>query len=225
MRTNNITKALYLLLITVILPIKLIGQETEWYEFELENIRIEFPTEEVFQLDTIVTGIRLNQLYTTIDNATLIIQKLPAEKTLSDTHLSSLPYDYSSLIEYYDGVVDGAMEKSNAQNVEKKEINFGGLVGYNSIFYDEKGDSFIVSNTFLVENSLIMISCYNLGTDQNNIKTKFFNSLNFDNFESLKQYTGKSKAYRQGYAIGKLFFYAFLGIGLFFLVKTLRKKK
>ncbi|MDN5215797.1 hypothetical protein QQ020_27210 [Fulvivirgaceae bacterium BMA12] len=197
----------------------------EWYEFDFENIKINFPTEEVFQLDTIVKGVRINQLYTTIGNSTLIVQKLPAENKLNDENLSNLPYDYKSLVEYYDGVIAGVKNSSNAKKVEKKEIKLGELIGYNSIYYDENGNSFSESNSFLVNNSLIIVSVYNLKLEQKEIKEGFFNSLNLDNLGSLKQYTGKSKAYQQGYVFGKLLLYALIGIGLFFLIRTLRKKK
>ena len=214
-----------IILILVLLPIQIIGQELEWYEFELENIRIDFPTEEVFQLDTIVKGTRLNQLYTTIGNATLIVQKLPAENKLGIENLSALPYDYKSLIEYYNEVVEGAKGSSNALKVENKEIKLGELIGYNSKYYRDTDVAFNESNTFLIDNSLIVISCYNLETSQEELKEKFFNSLNVENFKSLNQYKGKPKGYRQGYLFGKLFFYGLIGVGLFFVVRALRKKK
>ena len=207
------------------LPFQLIGQDTEWYEFELENIRVDFPTEEVFQLDTIAKGVRLNQLYAVIGNSTFILQKLPAENKMSDENLSKLPYDYKSLIKYYEEVVDGAKSSSNALKVENKEIKLNELIGYNSKYYNENGDFFNESNTFLADNSLIVISCYNLESGQKELKNLFFNSLNFSNFESLEQFRGKPKGYRQGYLFGKLFFYALIGIGIFFLIRTLRRKK
>lgn len=209
----------------LLIPFTLIGQETNWYEFELENIKIDFPTEEVYQLDTIVKGVRLNQLYTQIGNSTLIIQKLPAESSTKDKNLSSLPYNYESLIEYYEGVIDGAKESSKAEKTKKEEIKLGELIGYKSIIYTDIEKPVIESRTFLAGNDLIMLSIYNPEKELNDIKEAFFSSVNLDGLDSLKQYTGKSKAYRQGYVFGKLFFYAILGIGIFFLIRTLRKKK
>ncbi|MCK0158950.1 hypothetical protein MWU65_17315 [Cellulophaga sp. F20128] len=206
----------------LLIPFSLIGQEANWFVFQLENIKIDFPTEEVYQLDTIVKGVRINQLYTQIGISTLIIQKLPAESSTKDKDLSSLPYNYESLIEYYEGVIDGVKNSSKA---EKEEIKLGELIGYKSIIYNDIEKPIMESRTFLAGNDLIMLSIYNPAKELNDIKETFFSSVNLDGLDSLEQYTGKSKAYRQGYVFGKLFFYAILGIGIFFLIRKLRKKK
>ena len=216
---------LIIVLLYLLMPLTLIGQESQWYEFELENVKVDFPTDEVFQLDTIVNGIRVNQLYTQIGNSTLILQKLPAESSSKGKELSSLPYDYKSLIEYYDGVIDGAKDGFNAEKVKNEEIKLGELIGYKSFFYKDQEKPLIESRTFLAGNDLIMLIVYNPEIELKEIKDAFFNSVNLDGLDSLEQYTGKSKAYRQGYVFGKLFFYAMFGVGIFFLIRTLRKKK
>ncbi len=71
----------------------------------------------------------------------------------------------------------------------------------------------------------IVLSIYNPEKELNDIKETFFSSVNLDGLDSLKQYTGKSNAYRQGYVFGKLFLYTILGIGIFLLIRILRKKK
>jgi hypothetical protein len=216
---------LKIVLALVLIPFTLIGQERNWYEFELENVKIDFPTEEVYQLDTIVKNVRLNQLYSQIGNSTLIIQKLPAESSTKDKNLSSLPYNYESLIEYYKGVIEGARESSKAEKTKSEEIKLGELIGYKFILYTDIEKPVIESRIFLVGNDLIMTSIYNPEKELNDIKETFFSSVNLDGLDSLKQYTGKSKAFRQGYVFGKLSVYAILGIGIFFLIRTLRKKK
>lgn len=208
-----------------IVPLCLIGQNSNWFEFELENIKIDFPSEEVYQLDTIMKGIRLNQLYTTVGNSTLIIQKLPAESNTRDKNLSSLPYNYESLIEYYDGVIDGAKNSSKAEKVKKEKIKLGELIGYKSIIYNDIEKPIMESRTFLAGKDLIMLSIYNPEKELTELKETFFNSVNLDGLNSLEQYTGKSTAYRQGYVFGKLIFYVMLGVGIFFLIRALRKKK
>lgn len=159
MKTSEIK--LKIILGLLLIPFSLIGQEINWYEFQLENIKIDFPTEEVYQLDTIVKGVRLNQLYTQIGNSTLIIQKLPAESSTKDKDLSSLPYNYESLIEYYEGVIDGAKNSSKAEKAKKEEIKLGELIGYKSIIYNDIEKPIMESRTFLAGNDLIMLSIYN----------------------------------------------------------------
>jgi len=222
---KKIDQLITTIILLILMPLNLIGQESEWYEFELENIKIEFPSKEVYQLDTIVDGIRLNQLYTQIENSTFILQRLPAENSTRNKNLSSLPYNHESLIEYYNEVIDGAKNSYKSEKVKKQKINFGELIGYESIFYDDRDKPIIESRTYLAGKDLIMVSVYNPETGINEIKNTFFNSLNLDKINSLEQYIGKPKAYRQGYVFGKLFFYLLIGLGIFFLIKTFRKKK
>ena len=218
-------RVLQLIFLVTLIPVQLSGQETDWFEFELENIRVDFPIEEVSQLDTIYEGTRINQLYTTIGGSTLIIQEIRTESNLSDENLSSLPHDYNSLIEYYDGVVDGAKNSSNAQRLEKKEIKLGELIGYNAKYYNEGDILFNESNYFLVDNNLVNISYYTLEPGEQKLKNQFFNSLNLDNFESLEQYNGKPPAYRRGYIFGKIAFYIIMAILLFFGIRAIIYKK
>lgn len=225
MKRISFKRALLIVMVSVLIPMQVFGQETEWYEFELDNIRIDFPSEEVFQYDTIVEGIKLKQLYSQIGSATLVVQNLPGENTMSNEDLSSLPYDYKSLIKYYEEVAEGARKSSNGEKVTKKEIKLGELIGYNAIYYDETGTQFYESNTFLVDNNLIVVSCYDKGPLQNELKINFFNSLNLENFESLEQYTGTSKAFRLGQLFGKILFYGLILLGALFLIKALIKKK
>jgi len=208
----------------LLIPISIIGQNSNWNEFELEGVKVDFPTEEVYQADTIIRNVRLNQLYTKIGNSTLIIQKLPAESSTKDKILSSLPYDYDSLIKYYDGIIDGVKSRSKTKKAKKKEIKLGELIGYKSIVYNDIEKPLIESRTFLAGNDLIMLSIYNPVKELNNINETFFSSVNLDGLDSLEQYTGKSKAYRQGYMFGKLFFYLILGVGLFFIIRIFFKK-
>ncbi|NVK52350.1 MAG: hypothetical protein HWD85_05400 [Flavobacteriaceae bacterium] len=210
----------------ILIPINLIGQNSKWHEFDLQNIKVDFPTEEVFQLDTILKGIRINQLYSQIGNSTLIVQKLPAESNTINKNLSSLPYDYESLIKYYEGVIEGVRKSSKAKEVIKEEIKIKELIGYKSIIYNKIEEPIMESRIFLAGNDLIMISIYNPTKELNDIKATFFNSMKLGSLDSLEQYTGKSKAYKQGYIFGKIFFYIIaFSAGIFFLIRTLKRKK
>jgi len=222
---RKIVQIIIIVLLQFLIPSNLIGQEFEWYEFELENIKIDFPSEEVYQLDTIVNGSRLNQLYNQIRNSTLLIQKTSAEKISKDNDLSSLPYDYESLIKYYDGFINGVKNSTNGEKVEKEEIKNGELIGIEYIIYNEIENPIILSQVFLAGNDIIALSVYNPDKELDEINDIFFDSVNFENLDSFEQFTGDSKAYKLGYLLGKLIFYIILGIGIVFLIRALVKKK
>jgi hypothetical protein len=209
----------------ILTPLSLIGQDYNWYEYELENVKIEFPTEEVYQLDTVINGLRLNQLYAQIDNSTFIIQKLLAENGISDKNLSSLPHNYQSLIEYYEGVIEGVKKRNQAENVQNDEIKIGDLIGFKSLIFNEIENPFVESRIFLAGDDLIMLSVYNPDSRLAAVNDEFLNSVNLEDLDSLEQYSGQSSEYKFGYLLGKFSIYALMGIGLFFVVKSFRKKK
>src|SRR5690606_31518960 len=218
-------KNMFLLLVLVSLPSRVIGQDIDWFEYNLDSITIEFPTDEVFLLDTIIKDVRIKQLAAYIENSSLVFQKTVAEQRLRDNNLSSLPNNYEALMEYYDGVLRGMKDKSNASRVEKSEIKKNELIGYQTLFYNTEGNLFFEAEIFLIERDLIIISCFDTNTILYETKERFFNSFNFDNLKSLNQYTGVSKEYRQGYIFGKLSIYVVCGIVTFILIRSSSKKK
>lgn len=223
MKTTQIK--LTIILGLILTSFSLIGQDYNWYEYELENVKVEFPTEEVYQLDTVINGLKINQLYAQIDKSTFIIQKMLAENSISDKNLSSLPHNYQSLIEYYEGVVEGARKRYQAEDVQKEEIKIGDLIGYKCLIFNEIENPLVESRIFLVGEDLIMLSVYNPEKSLIAVNNEFLNSINLENLDSLEQYSGQSRAYKFGYLIGQFAIYAILGIGLFFIVKLFRKKK
>ena len=174
---NSFSKVLQVVFMVVLLPIQLIGQERQWHEFELDKIKINFPTKEVFQLDTVIAGVELKQLYARFENSTLIIQKISANDALGNKDLSSLPYDHKSLIEYYNGIVDGANDSYKAEEIKREEIKLGVLIGYRATYYDGTGTPFVESNIFLAGEELISISFHNLQPEIYQIKEAFLSSL------------------------------------------------
>ena len=201
------------------------AQDANWYEYEMENVKIDFPTEEVYQLDTVINGLSLKQLYAQIDNSTFIVQKLLAESGISDKNLSSLPYNRETLIEYYEGVIEGVKKRNQAEYVQNDEIKIGGLIGFNSLVYNTIESPIVESRLLLAGEDLIMLSIYNPEESLSEVNDAFLNSLNLENLNSLEQYSGESGAYRFGYLLGQFAIYAILGIGLFFMIKLFRRRK
>ena len=102
MKTTQIKFTIILGLVLSSFTLK--AQDANWYEYEMENVKIDFPTREVYQLDTVINGLSLKQLYAQIDNSTFLVQKLLAESGISDKNLSSLPC--VKPVEYYEGVIE-----------------------------------------------------------------------------------------------------------------------
>lgn len=218
---SNIVRVILLLLLV---PINVKGQELTWYKFELEDIKIDFPTKEVFLLDTVIDNQKIIQLYAKIDDSQFILQKLHSENNIENKTRPSLPYNYESLIKFYNGVLNVIKEKSKAKNIQKEEIKLGKIMGYKSFIYNDIEKPLIELRTFLVEDNLITLSIYNPKSKSKKIKDKFFKSLNFKNLNSIKQYSMASKIYRLGYIFGNIFFYTALFAGLILLVVLIRKK-
>lgn len=207
-----------------IIPMTIIGQESDWFEYELEDLTISFPTEEVYQLDTLVNDLRLRQLYADVENMIFFIQLLPAEQDPEDKNFSELPYDEESLLKYYDGATEGTSNAINAANVTGKKINYQGLIGYQAMYLDQEDKIAVESKTFLVEDMLIVVSVYNPITEKTAITEAFFESLDLSKLKSKSQFTGKSWAYRRGYLVGQMLFYLLAGGGLLFLIVYLVRK-
>ena len=193
------------------------GQELNWYEYKLDHISIDFPSEDIFLMDTVISQLKIKQIYTTYENTSLLLQKLPIE--------GKLPYDYNSLIQYYLGVSEGMTNDSKKEKFVNSEIKHDGFIGYKTIIYDANGKPFNESNTFLIDSNLITITYYNFEPFDNKTKNQFFNSLKFGELSSSKQYSGESLAYRQGKLFGELMFYVVLLVAVFIFLWYLFKKK
>ncbi len=201
------------------------GQETSWHQYKLENIEVHFPLEEVYEQDTIIQNKRIRQMFCYYHNSTLLLQKLPAEQNSFLQQNSILPYDYESLLKYYDGFVEGLVKSSQSLRADKREISMDSLIGYETTIYKTNEDRYMEVRAFLVEKNIIAVSIYNPTEESDIIKTNFFNSLNLANLESKNQFTGTSKEYRQGQLAGKIFIYVLFASVLFFVIRLLRKTK
>lgn len=222
--TKTKVNILVFLLLSTIISLKVIGQESNWYKFELEKIKIDFPTKKVYQLDTIISGHKMIQLCAKIGYSRFCLQKLLIEDSLENKSRSSLPYDYKSLIKFYSKIINSAKNNYNAEYIYKEEIKLGGLIGYKSIIYNNLKNPLIELRIFLIENNLITQSIYQAENKSTKIKEKFFNSIDFNSLNSLEQYTTNSKSYKLGYLFGKSFVYIILSTGFLLLIIVLRKK-
>lgn len=204
-------------LFTIVLSSSIYCQDSVWWTYELEGIGVDFPIEEVSQMDTIMKGVPIKMLLSQYENSTLILQQ-----QFAGANILEFPHDHKTLIEYHDGVIEG-MKNGFDSEVKKEEINQRGFIGIKATFIKDS-KPFSESNVFLVGNHLIIITYHNTEPFNDEVKDEFFSSLNFGDLEPSTQMLGESKAYRRGYFFGKLAFYAILGIGAFFVIRSLRKK-
>ncbi|MEL6561224.1 MAG: hypothetical protein AAFQ94_23735 [Bacteroidota bacterium] len=217
-------KVILFLLCLGFIPLAVIGQESDWFEYKLEDVKISFPTEDVYQLDTLVNDLRLRQLYGEVEKMIFFTQLLPAENNAGDANYSELPYDEESLLKYYDGVAEGASNAIRAAKVEGEKISYDGLIGYQAKYKDPNDKVVVESKTFLAGDQLIVVSVYNPAIEKDALKKAFFESLDLSQLKSKEQFTGKSWSYRRGYFLGQMLFYLLAGGGLVFSIVYFVKK-
>lgn len=214
------------------LSVQLFAQETDWLEYEMDSIVVEFPSEDVRLLDTITGGIKLKQLFTTVGTSTFILQKLPLKTNRGNSIVGKLPHDKESLLNYYEGVSKGTIKGIGAESVKSEEIKLGQLIGYKSIFSDSNGKPFYEMRTFLVNNNIVNICYYEKSKMNSSLKNKFFDTLDLSLIEPINQFAEEDIAYETGYKVGyfiaQSFIYIMMAlatIGLIWLIVRKKKKK
>lgn len=232
MTLSTFKKTLLLFLLISVLPGKLVAQDIQLFDYEMDSIVMKFPGEDVRLIDTITEGTKLKQLYTTVGSSTYIFQKMPLNSNPGVTKDRQLPYDRESLLNYYEGVAKGTIKAIGAETVKSEEIKLGHLIGYKSIFFDSNKKPFYEMHTFVVNNNIINICCYEKSKINSSMQNKFFDSLDLDLLEPINQFAKEDKAYTTGYRMGYLIaqfsiyiIMALATIGLIWLIARKKKKK
>jgi hypothetical protein len=213
----------------------ILSQETDWQAYELDEvIEFEMPGENVFQLDTISQSVKVNQIYTQIGSTTYSIQKVDARGSDPDKYPFTLPYNKKSLMEYYDGIIEGMNNVLKSKSVKNKQIIKDIYFGQNVIFSNESDMPFYESNIFLLGNDMYTISYYDNDAFNPELKEYFLNSLQINNTIPISQFNGKapdSFAEKMGYQFGnllaKLTMFAIIAaiiLGIVFVVRRFKKK-
>jgi len=183
------------------------------------------PVEEVLELDTIVKGIKIYQLFTTVENSTFLVQKSLIENHSKDDNLSKLPHNIENLNKYYDGVVIGMTNNTSYDNVRENKITKNGFIGRKIVFSNSTKELKYESEVFVLNNYMYNFTYVNnIAFDQVE-KDYFFKSMKINENKNVSQIKGKSTAYRRGYILGKLMFYVLLTVGTVILFIKLFKKK
>lgn len=208
---------LFAYFVIIALTNSLYCQHPVWWTFDLEGIEIDFPFEEVSQKDTVIKDVPIKMLYCNYENSVLILQK-----QFDGNNFSEFPHNRETLNEYHDEVIEGMKNVYNNE-VKRNEINHLNFIGAKATFIEDS-NPFNESNIFLVENQIIIATYHSFEPFDTEIKEQFLSSLNFGDLAPSTQMIGESKAYRQGVLFGKIAFYGILGIGAFFVIRSLRKK-
>ncbi|MFD2035184.1 hypothetical protein ACFSKL_10300 [Belliella marina] len=213
-----------ILLLTLVLTNNVLSaQNQEWLTYNLDSIiSIEMPNE-VFELDTIAQGMRMYQIYSYTENSTFIAQKSLFEKESQNEDLSRLPYNLKSLIEQYNGTIDGIASSIPYELESRELIEKEGYKGYRLKFKDSLNNPTYQVELYLLNKHLYSFYYIGLENFDNNEKELFFNSIKINPNQEISQYLGKAQSYRIGYLFGKYFFYILIfGVIIYFIV---RKKK
>ena len=144
--------------------------------YELDSIvSIDLPGE-VYEMDTIVQGIRMYQIYSITKNSTCIVQKALFEKEHLNENLSNLPYDLKSLKKQYNGIADGMAnsipyELSSRELIEKENFK-----GYRLKFKDALNNPIYEVEFYLLNKHLYSFFYSDLENFDEDEKNVLFNS-------------------------------------------------
>ena len=198
----------------------------EWYDYELDSIvSFSFPTDQVFEQDTILGDSEIYQLFTYKGLNTLLVQRIRLEEEDADENYSDLPYDLESLEEFYKNMVKGASKNVSYSLTKQELILDQGFHAYQAHFEEDEGN-LVYKSRYYILNQYVYVMNY-IGVDQINETERdhFFESFTIDDSKSITQYGGNSPAYRLGYHLGKLLPVLVIGIVVFIIVRLRSKKK
>ncbi len=199
------------------------AQTGQWSVYELDSrVSIELPGE-VYEMDTVIKGESLYQLYSEAQGALFIAQVISYEMD-SEGRYPGLPSDTDDLEVFYQNVTKGIMNTTQNELAAASTIDIKGLSGYELILsFEEKPTR--ISRILLVENKLISL-VYNDELNFNtNVANMFFESVDIADVQSVNQYIGTSQEFLLGELIGELIAYLFIIAVIIFAVRAASRKR
>lgn len=199
------------------------AQTGQWSVYELDSrVSIELPGE-VYEMDTVIKGESLYQLYSEAQGALFIAQIISYEKD-GEGRYPGLPADTDGLEVFYQNVTKGIMNTTQNKLEAASTIDIKGLSGYELIFSFENNPTRI-SRMLLVENKLISLVYNDELSFNTNVANMFFESLDIGDVESVNQYIGTSREFLLGELAGKLITYVFIIVFIIFVARSASKKR
>ncbi len=190
-----------------------------------ELVSVKFPQEPSIN-DTVIQRVRIKTTYLNneIEGYSVIKMKMGSKEEV----LTSLPYDTKSLDEYYQGLIKGQSEKlleGGYKFNDSIKIDIDGFIAYKTSFLNAETDVENARFIHLILNEYSYTFGYISHKDFNteNISS-FFASIEVYKEKKTTQFVGKSKAYKQGYIIGKVFVYGSFAALILWLIFRKTKK-
>lgn len=217
-------KKLLLLLALVLTSFCLLSQKNVWLNYDFDSIISNKMPAEVFEIDTIMKGMRIYQVFAHTENATFIVQKSLFENESQNKELSRLPHDLEGLDKLYNETTNGIVQSIPFDLKLNESIDNGTFKGYRLRFQDSLNNSTYEIELYLLNRHLYSFYYVSLGDFDYNEKDLFFNSIRINTDEKISQFLGKSPSYRRGYLFAEYSLPILIIVGLIFFFVRRRKK-
>jgi len=201
------------------------SQDVDWYEFDLDSIiTVDLPEKEIFELDTVMKGVPIYQMFNYIENSVFIAQKTELEQNDSNENLSSLPYDLKSLNSYYQELSKGIVRTIPYKIDTIVEFKNKELFGYKLKFIDSLNSPVYEIDMFIINKHLYSFIYSNEVAFNQTEKKYFLNSFTIKDNTKINQFMGDSISYKIGYLLGNnIFLILIVGGVITYIVKWKKK--
>jgi hypothetical protein len=218
-------KNLLLILVFTLFTSIAFSEDTVWLSYELDsNFLVDFPGE-VFEIDTTIKGVHIYQLMSGTDSVIYIAQKSLFGELNIDENLSRLPYDDTSLEEFYESTIQGIKKTVPAIFSEKRPLTIDSFKGYQVEFVDSLDNLIFADRFVLLDKYLYKLTIIDYNGLNTELLNRFFDSIEILDGESISQFSGQPQTYRIGYVIGQNIFLIAIIIGVIvWMVRRIRKK-
>lgn len=216
-------KLIVLLFVSGLFIVNSRGQDFSWNIYAVDSlVKVGMPGD-VYEVDTIFSGMNIHQLQAEYENSIFTVQKVDYLGSFGKS--SGLPYNKKSLMKFYKGAVEGLRDASGEKVIQIDTIEAGNYIGY-LIVQSDKDNKPVRATYFLVLENFVYSFIY-----QNYIDYKtsdldlFVNSISINSYISVSQYTGNPKSDDAAYLMGRYSFYILLILLIIGLVFKYSKKK
>ena len=198
------------------------SQNSDWYQFDIDSIvSIQFPTSQVYELDTVINRVRLYQLRADVSNSSLSMQKLRMGRF---TEEYSLPKDSLDLMKFYDGVIKGLTNKSGFQKKEDYLAKKGQYYGKRVELQNIEGNT-LIAEMYLLNDYLYKVLYLSDSSFNKEEQNDFMNSFVINNNAPVSQFKQEPTAFSIGFLIGKLSSYLLMIAFVIWLIMRFIKSR
>ncbi|SHN04976.1 hypothetical protein [Polaribacter sp. KT 15] len=163
------------------------SQVTNWGFYDLDSIiSVEMP-DAVYEFDTIIESNKIYQMYSTINESNFIAQKFYLDNSLD----LKLPTSKKELNSFYMDLAEVLNLLISSNEIIESKLIHENIEGYKLSFSDKKNINYQEIILYFLNNNLY-IFIYRDANGLNNFnKSKFFNSIEFNQKTDINQYIEK----------------------------------